>query len=118
MVVSCCFSYSTLKQKYVISRLKQSQGLLYKHLHHSFSHSVMVCENIFTAPPCPNGLRWCFQFKKNQTIFQFLEDSKSQRASKVHYWFKSYSDFAEWVEFAYWWSFSGEGSAPKGVVKY
>ena len=25
--------------------------------------------------------------------------------------FKSYGDFAEWVEFAYSWSFSGEGSA-------
>ena len=28
------------------------------------------------------------------------------------YWFKSYGDFSEWVDFAYWWSFSGEGSAP------
>ena len=28
------------------------------------------------------------------------------------YWFKSYGDFAEWFDFAYWWSFGGEGSAP------
>ena len=41
----------------------------------------------------------------------FLGDSKSRRASKLHYWFKSYGYFAEWVDFAYWWSFSGEGSA-------
>ena len=27
------------------------------------------------------------------------------------YWFKSYGDFAEWVNFAYWWSFSSKGSA-------
>ena len=26
-------------------------------------------------------------------------------------WFKSYGVFAEWVDFAYWWCFSGEGSA-------
>ena len=26
-------------------------------------------------------------------------------------WFKSYGDFTEWVDFDYWWSFSGEGSA-------
>ena len=28
-------------------------------------------------------------------------DSKSQRASKSHYWFQSYGGFAEWVDFAY-----------------
>ena len=41
----------------------------------------------------------------------FFGDSKSQRASKSHYWLKSYGDFSEWVAFANWWSFSGEGSA-------
>ena len=29
----------------------------------------------------------------------------------MHYWFKSNGDFAEWVDFAYWWSFIGERSA-------
>ena len=29
----------------------------------------------------------------------------------MHYWFTSYGNFAEWVDFAYRWSFSGEGSA-------
>ena len=32
----------------------------------------------------------------------FLEDSKSGRLSKLHYWFKSNGDLAEWVDFAYW----------------
>ena len=40
----------------------------------------------------------------------FFGDSKSERAPKSHYWFMSYGDFAEWVDFAYWWSFSGGGS--------
>jgi hypothetical protein len=25
------------------------------------------------------------------------------------FWFKNYGDFAEWVDFAYWWSFIGKG---------
>ena len=29
----------------------------------------------------------------------------------MHYWFKSYGDFGEWMYFAYWWSFIGGGSA-------
>ena len=31
-------------------------------------------------------------------------------ASKLHYWFTRYGAFAEWVDFPYWGSFSGEGS--------
>ena len=34
------------------------------------------------------------------------------RASKSHYWFKSYGNFAEWVDFAHWCSFIGGGSSP------
>ena len=26
----------------------------------------------------------------------------------LHYWFKSYGNFAEWMNFAYWWSFIGK----------
>ena len=37
------------------------------------------------------------------------DDSKSQRISKLQYWFKSYGIFAEWVDFAHWWSFIGKG---------
>ena len=36
-------------------------------------------------------------------------DSKYQRASKSHYWFKSYGNFAEWVNFVYWWRYIGKG---------
>ena len=39
------------------------------------------------------------------------ELSKSRRASKSHQWFKSYGHFTEGVDLAYWWSFSGGGSA-------
>ena len=48
--------------------------------------------------------RWCYHF---------LGKSKSQRVSKLQYWFKSYGDFAEWGDFAYWWNCIGirEGSA-------
>ena len=36
---------------------------------------------------------------------QFLGDPK------LHHWFKSYANFTEQVDIAYWWSFSGGGSA-------
>ena len=38
-----------------------------------------------------------------------LGDSKSQRTSKLHDWFKSYSDFSEQRGFPYWWSCIGKG---------
>ena len=42
-----------LRSKELVSRPGQRQGLLYNHLCALFLHSVMVCENIFTAPPRP-----------------------------------------------------------------
>ena len=33
-----------------------------------------------------------------------IGDYKNRRASKSHYWFKSYGYFAEKEAFAYWWS--------------
>ena len=45
-----------------------------------------------------------------------IGDSKSQRASKLHYWFKRYGDFTEWVDFALGWSFSSGGSAINGAT--
>ena len=48
----------------------------------------------------------------HKICYNFQGDSKSGRASKLYNWFKSYGDFAEWVDFVYWWSFSREGSAP------
>ena len=49
-------------------------------------------------------------------MLQFFGNSKSQRASKLHYWFKSYGDFAEQVDFAYWLSFSGGWCAINGAT--
>ena len=43
----------------------------------------MICENIFTAP----------------------------KGIQIALLVQSYGDFAERVDFFYWWSFSGEGSA-------
>ena len=68
-------------------------------------NSVMVCENIFMEQPRPNGCRWC----SHNICHNFLGESKSRRASKLHNWFKSYGDFAEGVDFPNWWSFNGKG---------
>ena len=43
--------------------------------------------------------------------YNFWGDSKSWRASKSHYWFRSDGNFAELEDFNYWWSFIGGGSA-------
>ena len=43
------------------------------------------------------------------------ELSKLQRASTSDHWFKNYGNFTEGVDFAYWWSFSGGGSAINGL---
>ena len=42
------------------------------------------------------------------TIFS-LSRIKSQRASKLHYWFKGYGNLAELGDFAYLWSFIVKG---------
>ena len=39
----------------------------------------------------------------------FFRDFKSWRASKSLYWFQSYGNFVEWVDFDYWWSCIGKG---------
>ena len=44
-------------------------------------------------------------------------DNPFQRASKVDYWFKSGRNFAEWVNFACWWSCSSVVSAIKGATQ-
>ena len=38
-------------------------------------------------------------------------------ASKSHQWFKSYSHYTEEVDFAYWWSFYGEGLRSTGLPR-
>ena len=61
----------------------------------SLTDPLMVCENIFTAPPHPKG---------------------SWRAPKSHYWFKCYGNFAKWVDFACCWSFSGDDLLSRGPI--
>ena len=41
--------------------------------------------------------------------------SKSERASKLHYWYKSYGDFSERVDFSNWWSFSDGVEGPRST---
>ena len=50
-------------------------------------------------------------FSHKITILKFSGDSKSWRATKLYYCFNTYRNFAEWVDFAFWLSFSGGGSA-------
>ena len=50
------------------------------------------------APMVGNGV---FSHKIDHIAFFFV-DSKSPRTSKLHYWYKSYGDFAEWGDFSYW----------------
>ena len=63
----------------------------------------------------PSWLKMALSVTK-QTVLQFLGNSKSRRISKSHYWFNSDGNFAEWVDFAYRWSFSGRGSAINGTT--
>ena len=43
--------------RWIFSRPGRSQGLLYNHLRNSFTNSLILCENIFMAPPRPYGWR-------------------------------------------------------------
>ena len=56
---------------------------------------------------------------KNQidyiTIFKVILNLEGH-PNCISYWFKSYGDLAEWVDFAYWWIFSGGGSAIIGAT--
>ena len=41
--------------------------------------------------------------------FTDLGHSKYQKTSKLHHWFKSSGDLAEYMDFSYWWSCIGKG---------
>ena len=59
----------------------------------------MVCGNIFTGPPRPNGWKLGLQsLNRPYKYYNFLGDSKSGRR-KWHYWFKRYGNVAEKSEF-------------------
>ena len=90
-----------------VSRPGRSQGLLYKHLCHSFIHwfTDPLVSHSFTV------IDRSLSYKIDYVIVikKFLNP---ERASKSHQWFKSYGHFTEGVGFAYWWCFSGGGTEP------
>ena len=76
----------------IFSRPGQSQGLLCKHLCHSLTYLLTD----------PKWLKMVLPVSIPTILtFSFI-DSKFWRASKLHYWFKSYGHFDECVDFAYW----------------
>ena len=96
---------------YFISRPRRRQGLLYKHICDSFINSLGngLCKYLHGAATS----QWLNMglFFINKNMLHFLGNYKSWTTSKLHNCFKSYFDFAECMDFAYWLSFSGEGSA-------
>ena len=63
--------------------------------------------NIFTARHALMVEDGAFSHKIDNS--QFLGDPK------LHHWFRSYGDFTEYMDFAYWWSFSGGASTVQGL---
>ena len=76
----------------IVSGPGQSQGLLYKHLRHSFSQSVILFLPQLYGAAMPKWLEICHSTQ---------ELSKSRMASKSNQWFKSYDHFTEGMNFAY-----------------
>ena len=87
--------------QYTFRRPRQSQRLFYKHFCHwlinSLSESPIVCENIFMCQHALMVEEGAFSHKIDFVNF-CVEDLKSWSAYKSHYWFKSYGNFAKWVE--------------------
>ena len=104
----CCSRFRILRIIHVptlFSRSWQSQEVLYKHLCHPLIKSfVKISLQRRHAPMVEDG---AFSHKIDFFFTIFMEDSKSERVSKLHHWFMSYGDFAEWIDLAYWWSFNG-----------
>ena len=86
---------------YIFRRPRQSQRLFYKHFCHwlinSLSESPIVCENIFMCQHALMVEEGAFSHKIDFVNF-CVEDLRSWSAYKSHYWFKSYGNFAKWVE--------------------
>ena len=75
----------------------------------SFIHSLIkctLCKYLYSAAT-PLWFKMVISVIK-QTILQL---------PKSRYWFKSYGNYAEWVGFVYWWSFSVGGSAINGLPR-
>ena len=102
-----------------ISRHLQSQGLLYKHLcvHWSVSPSVILCENIFTALPHPNGWRWYFQ-SKNRLCYIFVRRFKILKGIQIALLVLKVTAILLIGQILpiYWWSFSSGGTANSGAT--
>ena len=91
----------------IFSRPGQSQGLLYKHLRNSLTDSFIdhLLKIFLQCRHTENIKNGASSHKTNYSD----RECKSWRESKLLYWFKSYGDFAECVDFAYWWSCIGKG---------
>ena len=57
---------------------------------------------------------WLYGAAKNKWLVFSISSHKIDYM--LHHWFKSYVDFAEWVDSAYWWSFIGKGT-PAACVR-
>ena len=70
----------------------------------------------YIAPFCLT----CFSSVRSENcqihIFYSILQSTSSSILYTPYCFKSYGDFAEWVDFACCWTFSGGGSAINGAT--
>ena len=56
-------------------------------------------------------------FRDKIDYVTILEDYKSQRSSKLHYWFKSYSNFAEFVVLPIGGASAVEGLRSTGLLR-
>ena len=106
------FVLPTTSLKGYSENIQRTQAkLFYKYSCLSLINSFGGCSSSspgFTVLQSPKDQRWCIPSKKllcctGSAYF------KSQRISKLSHWFKSCDSFAEWVNFAYWWSYIGKG---------
>ena len=84
---------------------------------------IWICWNVlllfgFNYGLFSPGCSCSFKSSKLGNIDVPLQDifRNSWMASKSDQWFKSYGYFTEGVDFSYWWSFSGGGSAINGAT--
>ena len=91
----------------IISRPGRSQGLLYKHLRHWLTELsfVIISSRRRHTLKVEDG---AFSHKIDYFIIFPNIDG--------HCWLNSYGNFHEWVDFAYWRSFSGGGSVINGAT--
>ena len=80
----------------LVSRPGRSQGLLCKHLPHSFIHSLIRSSFVKLSLRRRHALfKYGALSHKIDYVLNFLGDFKSWRASKSHHWITSYSNFGE-----------------------